>query len=164
MNREQPGQRNVAASLSWMLAPDRLTPCLLVPHFNVLNGGVHAPNQLNFEEFMVAPLGAQLADIVNAVGRRQDLDSVARAEVRRWSRAVGSAARDGVPAQAFQAQPSRRPAAASAGGCGSAISIWAVAWACPWPAGRPQRPPRCWSPRATAAPTGCAPDRRCTGC
>ena len=58
MNREQPGQRNVAASLSWMLAPDRLTPCLLVPHFNVLNGGVHAPNQLNFEEFMVAPLGA----------------------------------------------------------------------------------------------------------
>ena len=46
----------------------------------------------------------QLVDIVNAVGRRQDLDSVARAEVRRWSRAVGSAARDGVPAQAFQAQ------------------------------------------------------------
>jgi nitroreductase len=46
----------------------------------------------------------QLADIVNAVGRRQDLDSVARAEVRRWSRAVGSAARDGVPAQAFPGQ------------------------------------------------------------
>ena len=58
MNREQPGQRNVAASLSWMLAPDRLTPRLPVPHFNVLNGGVHAPNQLDFEEFMVAPLGA----------------------------------------------------------------------------------------------------------
>ena len=46
----------------------------------------------------------QLADIVNAVGRRQDLDSVARAEMRRWSRAVGSAARDGVPAQAFPAR------------------------------------------------------------
>lgn len=46
----------------------------------------------------------QLVDIVNAVGRRQDLDSVARAEVRRWTRAIGSAARDGVPAQAFEAQ------------------------------------------------------------
>ncbi len=43
----------------------------------------------------------QLADIVAAVSRRQDLDPVARAEVRRWSRALGSAARDGVPAQAF---------------------------------------------------------------
>jgi Nitroreductase family len=45
----------------------------------------------------------QLADIVGAVGRRQDLDPVARAEVRRWSRAAGSPARDGVPAQAFPA-------------------------------------------------------------
>ena len=46
----------------------------------------------------------RLADIVNAAGRRQDLDPVARAEVRRWTRAVGSAARDGIPAQAFEAQ------------------------------------------------------------
>lgn len=46
----------------------------------------------------------QLVDIVNAVGRRQDLDPVARAEMRRWTRAIGSAARDGVPAQAFEAQ------------------------------------------------------------
>src|SRR5258708_7478578 len=45
----------------------------------------------------------QLADIVRAAGRRQDLDPVARAEVRRWSRAMGSTARDGVPAQAFPA-------------------------------------------------------------
>jgi enolase len=29
-----------------------------VPHFNVLNGGAHAPNPLDFQEFMVAPLGA----------------------------------------------------------------------------------------------------------
>jgi len=50
----------------------------------------------------------QLADIVSAVGRRQDLDPVARAEVRRWSRAAGSPARDGVPAQAFPAGPVRQ--------------------------------------------------------
>jgi hypothetical protein len=45
----------------------------------------------------------QLADIVRAAGHRQDLDPVARAEVRRWSRAMGSTARDGVPARAFPA-------------------------------------------------------------
>jgi enolase len=29
-----------------------------VPHFNVVNGGAHAPNSLDFQEFMLAPLGA----------------------------------------------------------------------------------------------------------
>lgn len=33
-------------------------PRLPVPHFNVVNGGVHAPNPLDFQEFMIAPLGA----------------------------------------------------------------------------------------------------------
>ncbi|WP_334172622.1 phosphopyruvate hydratase [Sinomonas sp.] len=33
-------------------------PRLPVPHFNVLNGGQHAANPLDFQEFMVAPLGA----------------------------------------------------------------------------------------------------------
>jgi enolase len=31
---------------------------LPVPHFNVVNGGVHAKNRLDFQEFMIAPLGA----------------------------------------------------------------------------------------------------------
>ena len=31
---------------------------LPVPHFNVLNGGAHAANALDFQEFMVAPVGA----------------------------------------------------------------------------------------------------------
>ncbi len=49
------------------LAPDGVTPSLPVPHFNVLNGGVHAPNPLDFQEFMVAPLGApSLAEAVRA--------------------------------------------------------------------------------------------------
>lgn len=34
------------------------SPRLPVPHFNVINGGVHASNQLDFQEFMIAPLGA----------------------------------------------------------------------------------------------------------
>jgi enolase len=40
------------------LTPEGVTPSLPVPHFNVLNGGVHAPNPLDFQEFMVAPVGA----------------------------------------------------------------------------------------------------------
>ena len=43
----------------------------------------------------------QLADIVGAAGRRQDLDLLARTEIRRWSRAAADSARDGVPAHAF---------------------------------------------------------------
>ena len=34
------------------------TARLPVPHFNVVNGGLHAPNRLEFQEFMIAPLGA----------------------------------------------------------------------------------------------------------
>jgi enolase len=40
------------------LTPDGVSPSLPVPHFNVLNGGVHAPNSLDFQEFMIAPVGA----------------------------------------------------------------------------------------------------------
>ncbi len=49
------------------LNPEGVSPCLPVPHFNVLNGGVHAPNDLDFQEFMVAPLGApSMAEAVRA--------------------------------------------------------------------------------------------------
>lgn len=40
------------------LAGDGVTPRLPVPHFNVINGGAHAPNPLEFQEFMIAPVGA----------------------------------------------------------------------------------------------------------
>jgi len=49
------------------LTPAGITPRLPVPHFNVINGGVHAPNPLDFQEFMIAPLGApSLAEAVRA--------------------------------------------------------------------------------------------------
>lgn len=47
------------------LCPDGVTPRLPVPHFNVVNGGVHAPNDLDVQEFMIAPVGA--ASIAEAV-------------------------------------------------------------------------------------------------
>ncbi len=40
------------------LTPAGVTPRLPMPHFNVVNGGAHAPNALDFQEFMLAPLGA----------------------------------------------------------------------------------------------------------
>lgn len=40
------------------LTPVGVDPVLPVPHFNVVNGGAHAPNSLDFQEFMIAPLGA----------------------------------------------------------------------------------------------------------
>jgi len=49
------------------LAPAGVTPSLPVPHFNVLNGGAHAANELDFQEFMVAPVGApSMAEAVRA--------------------------------------------------------------------------------------------------
>ncbi|MCM4084387.1 phosphopyruvate hydratase [Paractinoplanes hotanensis] len=49
------------------LTPAGATPRLPVPHFNVVNGGMHAPNRLDFQEFMIAPLGApSLAEAVRA--------------------------------------------------------------------------------------------------
>jgi enolase len=41
----------------WLI-PAGVVPRLPVPHFNVVNGGAHATNNLDFQEFMIAPLGA----------------------------------------------------------------------------------------------------------
>ncbi|MDH2903780.1 MAG: phosphopyruvate hydratase [Actinomycetota bacterium] len=49
------------------LQPTGVKARLPVPHFNVVNGGVHAPNNLDFQEFMVAPIGApSIAEAVRA--------------------------------------------------------------------------------------------------
>ena len=49
------------------LTPTGVTPRIPVPHFNVVNGGAHAPNDLDFQEFMLAPIGApSLAEAVRA--------------------------------------------------------------------------------------------------
>jgi enolase len=58
----------VAGRELWQqLRPDGVDARLPVPHFNVINGGAHAPNPLDFQEFMVAPLGApSMAEAVRA--------------------------------------------------------------------------------------------------
>lgn len=43
---------------SWIRRTLDRADSLPVPHFNVLNGGEHAQNPLDFQEFMIAPVGA----------------------------------------------------------------------------------------------------------
>jgi len=51
----------------WLPGVDGQARCLPVPCFNVLNGGVHAPNALDFQEFMICPFGApNIAEAVRA--------------------------------------------------------------------------------------------------
>jgi len=49
----------------WIADVTDSVPRLPVPHFNVLNGGAHASNDLDFQEFMIAPVAARsMADAV----------------------------------------------------------------------------------------------------
>ncbi|MGH8962791.1 MAG: phosphopyruvate hydratase [Jatrophihabitantaceae bacterium] len=49
------------------LQPHDVAARLPVPHFNVVNGGAHARNELDFQEFMIAPVGAPtLPDAIRA--------------------------------------------------------------------------------------------------
>jgi len=49
----------------WIADVTGSTPRMPVPHFNVLNGGAHAANKLDFQEFMIAPVAAtSMADAV----------------------------------------------------------------------------------------------------
>ncbi|GAB3119181.1 phosphopyruvate hydratase [Glaciibacter psychrotolerans] len=43
---------------TWIASQTHSLERLPVPHFNVLNGGAHASNDLVFQEFMIAPIGA----------------------------------------------------------------------------------------------------------
>jgi enolase len=53
------------------LAPADVTPRLPVPHFNVVNGGVHALNKLDFQEFGAS--GFCVGPVLGLTGVRQDL-------------------------------------------------------------------------------------------
>ncbi|TMS00504.1 phosphopyruvate hydratase [Nonomuraea basaltis] len=49
------------------LTPNTVRPRLPVPHFNLISGGLHASNRLDFQDFMIAPIGApSMAEAVRA--------------------------------------------------------------------------------------------------
>jgi enolase len=72
----------------WLI-PDGVTPSLPVPHFNVLNGGVHAASSLGFQEFMIAPVGAP--SMTEAVRAGAEVYSALRRELaaRKLSTGLG---------------------------------------------------------------------------
>ncbi len=58
-----------------------------VPHFNVLNGGAHAANRLEFQEFMIAPVGAP--NIATAVEWGSEIYHALASELRRRGLGTG---------------------------------------------------------------------------
>lgn len=52
----------------WIARATGSTELLPVPHFNVLNGGAHAANDLDFQEFMIAPVGAASEELAVQAG------------------------------------------------------------------------------------------------
>lgn len=52
----------------WIASEVNAGELLPVPHFNVLNGGAHASNDLDFQEFMVAPVGAATEEHALQIG------------------------------------------------------------------------------------------------
>ncbi|ATL29339.1 phosphopyruvate hydratase [Streptomyces formicae] len=64
-----------------------VAPRLPVPHFNVVNGGAHAANQLDFQEFMIAPLGAP--SLPEAVRAGAEVYARLKARLARGGYAIG---------------------------------------------------------------------------
>ena len=50
---------NAAGQPLWRYLGSEQTHLLPIPAMNVLNGGVHADNPIDFQEFMIAPVGAE---------------------------------------------------------------------------------------------------------
>jgi len=69
------------------LSPQGVSPWLPVPHFNVVNGGVHASNPLDFQEFMIAPIGAP--SMAEAVRAGAEVYAALRAELSRRKLSTG---------------------------------------------------------------------------
>ncbi len=74
-------------SLWHSLTPAGVEPRLPVPHFNIINGGAHATNGLDFQEFMIAPLGART--MAEAVRAGAEIYRVLRGELQSRSLSVG---------------------------------------------------------------------------
>lgn len=62
-------------------------PRMPVPHFNVINGGAHARNDLDFQEFMIAPVGAP--DMAEAVRAGAEIYAALKARLAREGHATG---------------------------------------------------------------------------
>ncbi len=71
----------------WIADLTGASPRLPVPHFNVINGGAHAPNALAFQEFMVAPVGA--ATFADALRTGAEVYAALRARLQHAGHQIG---------------------------------------------------------------------------
>jgi enolase len=73
-----------------LLRPDYTAPLLPMPMFNVLNGGVHADNRVDFQEYMIVPVAA------NSFARALQMGAETYQHLKRelQSRGLGSAVGD----------------------------------------------------------------------
>lgn len=71
---------------SW-LRHEEVPARMPVPHFNVINGGAHADNGLDFQEFMVAPLGAP--NITEAVRAGAEVYAMLRTRLAERGQRIG---------------------------------------------------------------------------
>jgi enolase len=69
------------------LAPEGVAPRMPVPHFNVINGGAHATNALELQEFMLAPIGAP--NFAEAVRAGAEIYATLREELAHQHLSVG---------------------------------------------------------------------------
>lgn len=71
----------------WISEQLGTTPVMPVPHFNVVNGGAHAANDLAFQEFLIAPAGAMT--ITDAIQMGAEIYAALEGELRARFGAVG---------------------------------------------------------------------------
>ncbi|MEV4290212.1 phosphopyruvate hydratase [Nonomuraea bangladeshensis] len=69
------------------LSPSTVRPRMPVPHFNMVSGGMLASNQLDFQEFMIAPIGAP--SMAEAVRAGAEIYAVLRANLAAAGRPTG---------------------------------------------------------------------------
>jgi enolase len=81
------GAAEAAGHPLWRFLAAESAPRLPVPHFNVVNGGMHAPNDLDFQEFMIAPLGAP--SVAEAVRAGAEVYAALRERLARLGHATG---------------------------------------------------------------------------
>ena len=84
---------------------------LPVPMMNILNGGAHADTDVDIQEFMIAPIGADDVPRGAALGRRDLPRAQVRAEgARAWppASATRAASRPSLPSNRDGARPDRR--------------------------------------------------------
>ncbi|MFC6706568.1 phosphopyruvate hydratase [Flexivirga alba] len=71
----------------WVSEQLGTTPVMPVPHFNVVNGGAHAANDLAFQEFLIAPTGART--ISDAIQMGAEIYAALESELRSRFGALG---------------------------------------------------------------------------